>query len=128
MSFVKHGPLQDDSLNSPSWTQRVDFLGQSHLVRENASTVQIAIDVPHLTAQELSVAVKGNTVVVSGNHEDYGHSEKFERHFDLDNACLTNANLHKAKLVLTISKETDQPCETESITIIEDVPPHLPEE
>jgi hypothetical protein len=107
MSFIKHIPLFPNVISAPSaWTQSAEFLGESYVLRENDSFAQIAIDVPHLTGEELTVNLNGNTIIVAGNRKECGHSEKFERHFVVDSADASQikANVHDGVLLLTIQK------------------------
>jgi hypothetical protein len=109
MSFIKHSPFfLNDITVPPSWTQQVELLGQSHLLRENGHAAQISIDVPHLSEEEISVELRGNRIVVSGDNHQPDHEEKFERHFvvdDIVDASQIKANLHEGVLFLTIQRQ-----------------------
>mmetsp|Transcript_20469 Transcript_20469/g.33943 ORF Transcript_20469/g.33943 Transcript_20469/m.33943 type:complete len:140 (+) Transcript_20469:530-949(+) len=127
MSFIKHSPFfLNDITAPPAWTQRADLLGQSHLLGENGHTAQISVDVPHLPAEELTVALWGNKIIVSGQHEESGHVQKFERHFLVDDAVDASqikANLHEGVLTLTVQRQSK--LEPQRIPIAQEPPDQL---
>ena len=84
----------------------MEFLGQTHVLCDDASVAKISVDVPHVNANELKVELTGNQLIVTGDTRHCGHVEKFERHFVVDGADASEvkANLHDGILTLIIPK------------------------
>lgn len=118
--------FNDISAPPSTWTQRVELLGQSHLIRENSQVAQISIDVPSVQAEEMSVQLSGKRIIVSGHYKQAGHSEKFERYFAVDGAIdisQITANLFDGVLVLTIQRQRNQI--SRMIPIVQEPPDQL---
>jgi HSP20 family molecular chaperone IbpA len=96
------GTLIHEKTTPLVWTQGVEFLGQTHVLRDDNSLAQISLNVPHLNVDELQVELTGNKLIVTGDTRHGGYVEKFERHFVVNGveASDVKANLHDGILTL----------------------------